>query len=489
MSKVANHTALKEGLSLRWRVTLWTALVSLLIQLLVGIVVFLYFRHAVDSTASARLRERAEMITALLAQAPVPHDSDRLTEIVREATAATPRETQGVTLFDNQGQPVASTGAGLPKLETLASATGWKGEPIRVERLTLDALKASAVGDARARLLLQKVDGAGTLAIAASDHEFEQTMSFTATILLLTILLGLIATWTAAWLISGSVLRSLRQLSAVATSFAPDVIRKETQLAPMPAELAEFQQQIAIAREKLRESLCAQDRLISNVSHEMKTPIAVLLTEAEILDVKAMPEDGQQFVRSVKQEVRRLGGIIDSFVQFSRVRGGMALPEGRTCEINEVLMNAVTACNASAARRGIIIRTELAADEQPPVVPGDADLLAGMFTHMLGNCIRASEKGGEVIVRAFTSPGACEIVVQDCGAGVSAQMLSTLFDRFVENSTTSDDRRDIGLSIAQGIAELHGGQITASSPMGRGCAFHVRLPRSQMSTGHVSRSN
>ncbi len=489
MSKVANHSASKEGLSLRWRVTLWTSLVSLLIQALVGIVMFLYFRHAVEVKANARLQARAEVIAASLIQSGGRVDSGRLAEIVREATATTNRETQGVTLFDSAGLAVASVGSGLPRLDVLAGGSGWADGQIRIERLTLAEISDQATGDVRARVLLKNLPGTGTLAVVANDSEFEDTMSFTASVLLLTILLGLVATWTAAWLISGSVLRSLRQLNAVATSFGPDAIRKEAQIGPMPKELAEFQQQIEITREKLRESLCAQDRLISNVSHEMKTPIAVLLTEAETLDVEALPEDGRQFVRSVKQEVRRLGGIIDSFVQFSRVRGGMAVPEGRTCEVNEVLMDAVTACNASAARRGVVVRTELAADDQSPVVPGDADLLAGMFSHILGNCIRASEKGGEVTVRATTRPGACEVVVQDEGAGVSAQMLSTMFDRFVGSSGKSDDRRDIGLSIAQGIAELHGGQIRASSPRGRGCAFLVRLPRPLASSGLAARAD
>ena len=103
-----------------------------------------------------------------------------------------------------------------------------------------------------------------------------------------------------------------------------------------------------------------------------------------------------QLVRHLEEEMRRLGGMIESFVLLSRLRGSGAIAPVKLCALNDVLLEAVGGCHAAAQRRGVTIRADAVADAEPPMVHGDAELLATMFSHVIRNCIRFSRRGDEI---------------------------------------------------------------------------------------------
>ncbi len=292
-----------------------------------------------------------------------------------------------------------------------------------------------------------------------------------------TLVLGVFATLIATWLIAGIALRPLRQLSDLVSSFTPQVIRDEVAVKPMPAVLAGFQQELASVRTKLRESIRSQDRLIANLSHELKTPIAILLTEAQILNTSATTPEIAEFVHSVRQEMRRLGSSISTFAQLAKLQGEHSLPAPATHPVNDLVINAVTDCSVLATRKSVTLRMEISEDIQTPVVLGNGKLLEAMYGHILQHCIRMSAKGDEVVVTVVAKGDRCLVTIVDRGPPIASAFLASIFEHFQESPAECSDRRELRLSIAKGIAELHAGSIQVSNTNATGCLFTIDLPR------------
>lgn len=463
------------GSSLRLRVTLWTTLVALLIQLVLGTLVFYYQRYALDEMFNARLSARVSFVVkAVDALSKDPTSAD-LARIAKETLHFPYPEESYIAIFSD-GTLQSSSRDGLdalnPGLEIPPTAFARPG------RYTVPALKLADADDPWFRLIAYPLNSAGeTLLIALSDAPFEERVLLTARILALTLSAGTLATLAAAWLIAGIALKPLSQLPQLTGMLAPEAIRHDAKLEPFPTELAAFQHQLAEARERLRQSIQAQDRLIWNVSHEMKTPIAVVLIEAETIDLTSLPPDAARFVRSVRQEMKRLGGSIETFVLLTRLRGEQTLTDTRVIELHDVVLEAVADTTPFASRCSVALRIQMSEEDDSPLVNGDEQLLATMFGQILNNAVRASAAGSEVVISVAIDQNRCCVRIQDRGGPVPEEMISNFFDR-VEGELHRDveDRRELGLSIAQGIAELHGGLIAVSNREGGGCQFLIHLP-------------
>lgn len=473
-------TFIRNAPSLRWRMSFWTTVVC--VTILGGLGAFLYGQvsRTTDAVLTERLVGRAQLIASGLSGLGAVTD-EQLSRIATGPMAAGGPESFAVGVYGADGALVAATQRPMPWAWAAEEGPRPLVERRRVTGLGAESRGGSGSGAgaaAMARVLVRTVtDGPGrTLVIVSDDGQYEAVLSGTRSRLLLAFLIGAAATMTATWVISGVSLRPLSRLAPIASSFAPEAIRAGPSAVAVPAELAEFQRELSAARERLSESFRAQDRLISNVSHELKTPIAVLLTEAETIELDTLPPDGVRFVRSVREEMRRLGGMIESFLVLSRLRGGGTIPAARVCSVNDVLLEAVGGCNAAAQRRGVTIRADAAADADPPMVHGDAELLASMFGHVIRNCIRFSNRGDEIEVSASTREGGCCISIADAGSSIPEPVRLRLFDRFIDEKDHCENRRELGLQVAQGVAELHGGRISALNREPSGCVFTIDLP-------------
>ena len=483
MPNAAIVNFMRDAPSLRWRMSFWTTVVTL--SILAGLGVFLYDQavRTTESVLTERLMGQGQLIALGLSGVETATDEQVRRVALPPMLTGVP-EAFAVGVYAADGSLVAASTRPMPEFGGIDSGAAGP----RVERRTVSGLRAGTGSErptTTARVLMRSLTGgpgpSRTLVIVSDDTHFDAVLASTMRTLVVSFLVGAIGTLTATWFISGSSLRPLRKLGAIASSFSPEAIRAETKPVAVPSELAEFQRELSSARERLSESLRAQDRLISNVSHELKTPIAVLLIESETIDLGTLPEDGVRFVRSVREEMRRLGGMIESCVLLSRLRGSGAIAPVKLCALNDVLLEAVGGCHAAAQRRGVTIRADAVADAEPPMLHGDAELLATMFSHVIRNCIRFSRRGDEIEVSASTRDGGCSISIADTGSPIPEPMIAKLFDRFVEDENHCDNRRELGLQVAQGVAELHGGRISAVNRKPLGCMFTIELPLASVS--------
>lgn len=459
---------------------MWTVLVGMVIQLMLGAVVFFYQRRALDQIFASRLANRAEVVAMGLARLGREPTDEELGRLAVEAMFLPSLERYLLAVYRLDGTPVAlSAVAGVvpPALGELGLLADPGGEPVVTGRVRMPSLLDPGDPDQTARVLLRRLGPQRLVVVAAlTDAPFEQMMRLTARLLMLVLPVGVMGTGIAAWLISGLAIRPLRELREMTSTLFPETIRQDVGFRRTSSELAGFQQDLADARARLQLAFRAQDRLIANLSHELKTPIAVLLVESSTLDAQRLSPDAKEFVASVQQEMRRLGKILEAFLVLSKAQGGQRIVGGRRCDVNDIVLEAVGFMGGAASERGVATRTMLCEEGDAPVVEGDPELLRQLVEHLIRGAIAASKKGESVLVAVESTPQRCRVYVRDGGPPLPEGAIRTVFDWFTESSSNCDDRRTPGLAVAKGIAELHGGRVSVHNLPEGGCEFAVEIP-------------
>jgi signal transduction histidine kinase len=474
--------------------------IALVLQLSLALVVLLYHRASISRLFEAEARQRADAVAAALRKADYRVTDDELRQIVNTTRGAGPYERMLVTLYLADGRALASSSSTPPRLDEFISGA----LPTTItQRQVVPALIDEGQTPSESLTVLrplESVDGRRfVLMVASTDKQYRAMMGLAFRVLSISLLIGTIAAGVAGWMIAGLATAPLGQLRKIAGLLSPEVIEQDVNLPRPYSDTEAIERELQQVRSKLREALHAQDRFISHVSHELKTPIAVLLTEAQTLKSAQLPEEGREFVRSVTEEMQRLGGMVESFLTLTSIRGGKTLATGAACDINEVAMDAIVNCGKMARQYHVTLSPELIDRDPALMVFGDAGLLRVMIDNLIQNAIRFSPERMPVLVRVEDDGSEGVIKVRDYGPGVPAELIDSLFDRFVqgrpEASQIHSRRRGhgLGLTIAQGIAELHGGRISVRNVLAggvpaddgsadhHGCEFTVRLPRIQES--------
>ncbi|MFT3686425.1 MAG: HAMP domain-containing sensor histidine kinase [Phycisphaerales bacterium] len=161
----------------------------------------------------------------------------------------------------------------------------------------------------------------------------------------------------------------------------------------------------------------------------------------------------------------------------------------RPVYLNDVMLETVAHCAVAAKQSNVAIIPELYDADEDLVVAGDPELLRVLFDNLLRNAVRFSPAGSTVVASVSFSPSDVTISITDAGPGIPSEILPRLFERFTQASQEIGRGHGLGLSIAQGIAELHGGLITVTNLAGGGCRFTLSLPRITAHPAHDGASS
>ena len=214
--------------------------------------------------------------------------------------------------------------------------------------------------------------------------------------------------------------------------------------------------------------------LISTVSHELRTPLTLIHGFAELLVLRDMPVERQ---RSSAVEIldasRRLARLIDDLLSVSRMESGRLVLDPRPLDLASVVERILSPFRAMAAKH--TLRTKLPGSL--PVVWGDPDKVEQILTNLVGNAIKYSPGGGEVLVTVDQDGDTVQVSVRDQGIGMSPRDMGQLFEKFYRV-----DREEVrrtggtGLYITKRLVEMHGGRLWAESWPGVGSVFRFTLP-------------
>jgi signal transduction histidine kinase len=229
----------------------------------------------------------------------------------------------------------------------------------------------------------------------------------------------------------------------------------------------------------LRDADRRKDEFLATLSHELRNPLAPIRNAASILTVKDNLEPPQRWAAEViERQVRHMSRLLDDLLDVSRItRDRMELRRAHI-DLNETIRAALEASRPVTDAAGHELQVDLC-DEALPV-DGDADRLAQVFSNLLNNAAKYTAAGGHVSITSRREGTEAVVRVRDDGIGIDAAVLPHIFEMFSQATSAlerSQGGLGIGLSLARGVAELHGGSIEArSGGAGMGSEFTVRLP-------------
>jgi PAS domain S-box-containing protein len=221
-----------------------------------------------------------------------------------------------------------------------------------------------------------------------------------------------------------------------------------------------------------------KDEFVATVSHELRTPLTALRGHVElVLDGDAGPvtELQRRFLQVANQSADRLGALINDLLDVAKIEAGRVQLRKELVDVLAVLRDVSATFRVDASRHGLAFREELA---PLPQVLGDRDRLIQVFGNLVSNAIKYTP-AGEVGISARPTYGAVEVVVHDTGVGMSAEEQRQLFTKFFrsrERAGPDPGGTGLGLVIAKGIVEGHGGTLRVESEPGVGSRFRVVLP-------------
>jgi PAS domain S-box-containing protein len=223
----------------------------------------------------------------------------------------------------------------------------------------------------------------------------------------------------------------------------------------------------------------AKDEFLAVLSHELRTPMSAVYGWARMLqmgqiDSATTPRALDAIVRNAHVQLQ----LIDDLLDVSRIISGKMRLDIRPVDIHRVLEAALDAVRPAADAKGL--KLQLLIDPSAGPLNGDPDRLQQVVWNLLMNAVKFTPRDGRIQLALQRVNSHLEIVVSDTGAGIRAELLPVIFDRFKQGdggSTRNQGGLGIGLALVRHLVELHGGSVTAESPgEGKGATFRVKLP-------------
>lgn len=236
---------------------------------------------------------------------------------------------------------------------------------------------------------------------------------------------------------------------------------------------------ILIAAERERRLSNLKSEFVANVSHELKTPLALVRMFGELLQTGRAdtPEKRSQYLSIIVNESDRLNALIENVLDFAKVEKGQAAYEFAPASLAEPVGRAVEACRVRAEREGVALELSL---EDVPQLLLDERAIEIAVINLVDNALKYAPEGKRVAVLVRAASGGAEVCVVDQGPGIAPEDRKRIFERFVRGRAARGKQvrgSGIGLSLVKHIAEAHGGSIRVEDGSPFGSIFTLRLTR------------
>lgn len=247
-------------------------------------------------------------------------------------------------------------------------------------------------------------------------------------------------------------------------------------------ELKEMQIELIRQKKELTEKNRVLTEFFTNISHEFRTPISVLLMKLEQLQDLIKPEDGNRkdvsgTLAAMRRYTYRLTKLVNNLLDITKIDAGFETVNYRKDDIAGIVSELVRSVRYYADANGIGLKFD--SDAEHNFIPTDRDKVERILLNLLSNAIKFSKRGGQIEVTMKNEKDKILIKVKDNGYGIPDDKMAVVFDRFRQANTTftrSAEGCGIGLSLTKGLVELLGGRIKVESKVGEGSIFHVELP-------------
>lgn len=220
----------------------------------------------------------------------------------------------------------------------------------------------------------------------------------------------------------------------------------------------------------------------SNVSHEIKTPIAVIQNSAEILQKSDLTEERRrEYIDTISDASKRLNTLITNILKLNKLERQAIVPNVTEFDLCDQLVQSALLFESVWEEKQIEFNADLT--DERKLITADGDLLPLVWNNLLSNAFKFTERGGSVTLREYTDNGKIYVIVEDTGCGMNEQTKKHIFDKFYQGDTShSTEGNGLGLALALRVLQLSGGTCDVQSTLGEGTRFIVTLP--EYKAGH-----
>lgn len=254
----------------------------------------------------------------------------------------------------------------------------------------------------------------------------------------------------------------------------------QDEMAQLARSFNEMATQLQSAAERQKELEILRRDLIAWVGHDLRTPLASVRAIVEALadGLVEEPATVDRYLRTAKRDIGQLAALIDDLFELAQLDAGGLKLERQRSSLSDLLSDTIESFSALAAEKGIKLDGKVEAGVDP--IELDVRQIGRVLANLIGNAIRHTPAGGQVTIEARVIAGGVQVNVNDTGEGIRHEDLPHVFEQFYRGEKSrnrSTGGAGLGLAIAKGIVEAHGGEISVESEPGAGARFTFTLPR------------
>ena len=233
---------------------------------------------------------------------------------------------------------------------------------------------------------------------------------------------------------------------------------------------------------KMAEELSGVETLrtdfIANVSHEMKTPLAVMQNYGTLLQAPDLPEEKRiEYAKAITESSRRLSNMMTNILKLNRLENQQIYPNFTTFDLGEQLCEGLLHYESIWERKNIEIETDI---EEGILVSADEELLSLVWNNLFSNAFKFTEDGGRVSLSLSADEKYATVKISDTGCGMSAEVGAHIFEKFYQGDTShATQGNGLGLALVKRVVDIMQGDIGVESAGGVGTTFTVRIRRGE----------
>lgn len=213
----------------------------------------------------------------------------------------------------------------------------------------------------------------------------------------------------------------------------------------------------------------------SNVSHEIKTPLAIIQNNAQLLARQGLNEKSQEYVNTIEVTVKRLSSLITNILKLNKLEKQTIVPETIKFDFCEHLIQNVLQYETIWEEKNIDFDADIT--DEMKFFEGDPELLSLVWNNILSNAIKFTGSGGSIKITEYSNDNEIVVSIEDSGCGMSSDTMKHMFEKFYQGDTShATQGNGLGLALVHRIIQIMNGKISVDSEIGKGTTVTVSFP-------------
>lgn len=457
--------------SIRARLTTWFATVLGLALIVLAATTWWTLQQRFTMAIDKELAGRVESIGRFLNQQASPASVDEMQDDLQEYISLDPGWNL-IRITDSRGSEVYRSASfdptGLPPVTSALAARGPVYRDVRMRRHPLRLITSRVVGRQQAY----------TVDVAVPLGEFREALDQLGWTLALLMPVGILAAAMGGYWISRRALAPIDSITSTARFITAQELRRRLDVPTTGDELQRLSETLNAMLDRLEDSFRETSRFTADASHELRTPISLIRTAAEVaLRIERPAHEYRCTLENILHEAERMSSLVQDLLTLVRADAGVDGAQRSPLDLRVLISDMSDSLSALCAPR--TLEFQLDVGDRPVPVAGDHAALSRLVFILVDNAVHYTPPPGQVSLSLRCDDGMAVMDVTDTGIGIGAEDLPHVFDRFyrADRARSRDSGGSgLGLSIAKWIAERHGGRVGIKSAPGLGCRVRVELP-------------